>query len=258
MFGLKNYGGSCWLNACLQSILRIPEITSRYSTELETINSVDKSLYTISKTQGQDGLKDLFNAISETNSSVSGSKPAYEMLAGKSVGDTNEAFIYLCDKLSFLDTLCRYTIVEKIECKCGFEQEKNDSHIQFEIYPIKDSTLTSCITQVVSPEVLDSWKCDKCSERGQATKRMIMKTFPTCLVFKIFSEDNSVVTPQNLVINSNKYELASISCWNGGHWWAYSKLDTWALYDDTRVHELKKEEIPSSRQAKMLIYYRTI
>lgn len=258
MFGLQNYGGSCWLNACLQSFLRLPEIQSRY-TNLDSdmaINSVDKSLSKIWKSKGSEGLKELFDAIAETNQSVSGSKPAYEMLAGQNIGDTNEAFVYFCDKLPFLDLLCRYDIIEKIECKCGFKQEIKDSHVQFQIYAQEKSTLTSCISDVVKSETLDSWKCDKCLIRGDAQKRIIMKTFPKYFVFKIFSETD-VIFSQNLVINSHKYNLLSISSWNGGHWWAYSKTDNWVLYDDTRIKELNKNELPSSRQAKMLIYYRT-
>jgi ubiquitin C-terminal hydrolase len=257
MFGLNNYGGSCWLNACLQSILRLPEIKERYNTVEtdKTLNSVDKSLSKIWKSKGSDGLKDLFNAISETNVSESGSKPAYEMLAGKSVGDSNEAFVYLCDKLPFLDLLCRYTFVERLECSCGFQQERPDSHVQFQLYPSKDTSLIQCISDVVKKETLDSWKCDKCSQRGSATKEIVMKSFPKILTFKIVS-DKKVTHSDILVINSHRYQLLGITSFNGGHWWAFAKDPSWVLYDDTRVRELQSNEVPSSQNAKMLIYYR--
>jgi ubiquitin C-terminal hydrolase len=257
MFGLRNYGGSCWLNACLQTVLRIPEIKERYSTidpEM-TINSVDKSLSRIWKTSGQEGLKELFDAISESNTSESGSKPAYEMLAGKSIGDSNEAFVYLCDKLPFLDLLCRYNFVEKLECSCGFQQERPDSHIQFQLYPSKSMPLTDCILDVVKKETLDSWKCDKCSQRGQATKEIVMKTFPKVLTFKLFSEQG-VVYPTNLMINSHKYQICGITSFNGAHWWAFARDSSWTLYDDTTVRQLRRNEVPAGQNAKMLIYYR--
>jgi ubiquitin C-terminal hydrolase len=257
MFGLNNYGGSCWLNACIQSLLRLPEVKSRYtSVETDmTLNSVDKSLSKIWKSSGKDGLKDLFDAISETNKSESGSKPAYEMLAGKSVGDSNEAFVYLCDKLPFLDLLCRYNFVERLECQCGFQQERADSHVQFQLYPSKDSSLIQCISDVVKKETLDSWKCDKCSERGKATKEIVMKTFPKVLTFKLFSNEK-VTYSDILVINSHRYQLHGITAFNGGHWWAFARDPSWVLYDDTRVRQLQRNEVPSSQNAKMLIYYR--
>lgn len=253
MFGLKNYGGSCWLNACLQAILRIPDIKQRYDTLEEPLNSVDKSLQKLWKSGGQEGLKELFDSIHESNTSHTGNS-AYEMLAGKNVGDSNEAFIYFCDKLPFLDTLCRYTFIEKIVCPCGFQQERQDSHIQFQLYPSQKNTqITTCISDVVKPEILDSWKCDKCSERGKAHKQIIIKTFPKIFVFKLLS---GVIFANMLIINSNKYQLKSIVSFNGGHWWAYSKNEVWTLLDDTNVRQLRPNESPSSSTIKMFIYYR--
>jgi len=250
MFGLRNYGGSCWINACLQGILRLPPIKERYSGDIEPINSVDKSLQKIWKTQGQEGLKELFDAISEKKDA------AYEMLAGKSIGDSNEAFIYLCDKLTFLDKLCRYEILEKINCKCGFQQERQDSLIQFELYPSsKNIPLTNCISDVVKPETLESWKCDKCSERGHATRQISMKSFPKILTFKLLS-DNPILYTNVLVIISHRYQLYSVVSFNGGHWWAFSKDTSWVMLDDTRVRQLRPNEVPSSQYTKMLIYYR--
>ena len=257
MFGLKNYGGSCWVNACLQSLLRLPEVKERYSSidSESTINSVDKSLSKIWKSSGSDGLKDLFDAISESNTSESGGKPAYEMLAGKSIGDSNEAFVYLCDKLPFLDALCRYTFVERLECPCGFQQERPDSHIQFQLYPPNPMSLTDCILDVVKKETLDSWKCDKCSERGSATKEFVMKTFPKIFTFKIIS-DEKVTFSDVLVINSYRYQLRGVTSFNGGHWWAFARDPSWVLYNDTSVRQLRPNETPSGQNAKMLIYYR--
>jgi ubiquitin C-terminal hydrolase len=248
MFGLQNHGGSCWLNACLQSIFRLPEIKSRYSGELVPINSIDESLHKIWTTKGE-GLKELFAAINTD------ANPAYEMLAGRSIGDSNEALLFLCDKLPFLDELCRYHIVEKIECKCGFTQERKDSHIQFELYPTRNSVLTECISNVVKSEILDTWKCDQCSERGSASKHVLMKSFPKYFVFKLIGSAK-VQYSTILVINSNRYQLMSVTAFNGSHWWAYSKDEQWAMYDDSRVRQLRSNEYPTSSTAKMLIYYR--
>ena len=63
MFGLNNFAGSCWVNACLQGIFRLPEIIDRYTREThDKKNVVDESLNKIWNSKGQDGLKDFFLA----------------------------------------------------------------------------------------------------------------------------------------------------------------------------------------------------
>jgi hypothetical protein len=61
MFGLNNFAGSCWVNACLQGIFRIPEVINRYTREIhDKDNVVDVSLNKIWNSHGKDGLKDFF------------------------------------------------------------------------------------------------------------------------------------------------------------------------------------------------------
>lgn len=250
MFGLRNYGGSCWLNSCLQTLFRIPEVSQRYSEGSEE-SEVDKSLTKIWKSNGQDGLKDLFDAINNSKDN------AYEMLAGKSVGDANEALIYLCDKLPFLEKLCKFNVNEIIECECGYNRVIEDTQIQFQIYPKQRSSLTQSILDKVSPEKLDGWKCDKCSERGKAITKLVMKNFPKVLVFKLLS-NIPINLSQTLVINSNKYELLSCALFNGGHWWACGKPlgQPWIIFNDTHIQQLHMNQQPQISQSKMLIYYR--
>ena len=57
-FGLRNQRGSCWVNATLQAIFRIPDVQTRYTAEaaLET-SPVDVSLQEIWSSRGEEGLK---------------------------------------------------------------------------------------------------------------------------------------------------------------------------------------------------------
>ena len=64
MFGLQNFKGSCWVNACIQGIFRIPEVQTRYSEGIfEQGNVLDECLCKIWKTQGQEGIKEFFQSV---------------------------------------------------------------------------------------------------------------------------------------------------------------------------------------------------
>jgi hypothetical protein len=58
MFGLQNFRGSCWVNACLQAVFRIPEVQDRYTNgKHDTSNVLDEALYKIWSSKGELGLK---------------------------------------------------------------------------------------------------------------------------------------------------------------------------------------------------------
>jgi len=243
MFGLNNYGGSCWVNACLQGIFRIPELIARYNGSEEPANPLDNSLLTIWRTKGTEGLKDLFDAIRTE-----------KMPAGHGIGDSNEAPVYICDKLPLMEKLCSFKVTEKVECSCGFSNLKEDTQIQFSLFPSGRTTLTQTIFNAVKEEVLDSWKCDKCESRGTAKKSFFMSSFPKVLIFKFLSE-SLISFPVEIVINSYRYHLLSILYFNGGHWWTTARNidEEWVTYNDNGV---SRQKIPSSKYSNMLIYYR--
>ena len=107
MFGLQNFKGSCWVNSCIQGIFRIPEVQTRYDKEEhDSSNILDSSLYKVWSSKGQNGLKDFFESVKMDT-----------LPAGRDIGDSHELLMYLCDKLPFLDTLCRFKIADSIVCK---------------------------------------------------------------------------------------------------------------------------------------------
>jgi ubiquitin C-terminal hydrolase len=198
MFGLNNFSGSCWVNACLQGIFRLPEVIDRYTREShDRDNVVDVSLNKIWNSQGKEGLKDFFLAARTAT-----------MPAGNDIGDSNELLIHLCDKLPFLDELCRFKTAEQIKCPCGFSQIREDTATEYELHPAARNTpITDCIAKAVQPESLDGWKCDKCSEVGKATKQSLIGSFPKVMVFRVTSQNSSLQYSSVLVINSKKYYL---------------------------------------------------
>ena len=251
MFGLHNYSGSCWVNACLQGIFRIPEVIDRYTKEThDPQNPVDASLNTIWNSQGRSGLKEFFNSARTAT-----------MPAGQGIGDSNELLVYLCDKLPYLDELCRFKIAETMNCACGFSQITNDSIIEFNLHPSKRQTpINECILAEVTPEKLDDWKCDKCKEKGGATRQKLIGTFPKVMIFQVATPDTSVQYSSQLVMNSKKYHLLSVISHTGGHWFAHSREmppgKPWFTLDDTRVRQHSPNEFPMSEMMKVLIYYR--
>jgi ubiquitin C-terminal hydrolase len=251
MFGLHNYRGSCWVNACLQAFFRIPEVQSRYSQQsLSYINQIDTTLHTIYKSKGEDGLKDFFECVrTET------------MPAGQGIGDSNELFLYLCDKLPFLDELCRFKIADTIECNgCNVKEVKEDSVTEFSLSSTgKFVPISQCITERVRPERIDGWKCDKCTHVG-CTKQQLIGSFPKIMIFNLVTPEQSVNYSSVLVLNSRKYALSSVVCYNGSHWWTRARDmppgSDWNTLDDTHVINHGPDKFPVSNMMRILIYYR--
>ena len=251
MFPLNNYAGSCWVNACLQGFYRLPEVIDRYTLEThDKENSVDSSLNTIWNSKGREGLKDFFVAARTAT-----------MPAGQGIGDSNELLVYLCDKLPFLDSLCRFKTALEIKCPCGYRDLKEDSCIEYDLHPPNMNTpITQCITSTVQPEVLEGWKCDKCSEVGKATKQSLIGSFPKVMIFRVTSQNSSLEYSSVLVMNTKKYYLLSVISHTGGHWFTYAREmppgKPWYTLDDTRIREHNEKEFPMSQMTKLLIYYR--
>jgi ubiquitin C-terminal hydrolase len=251
MFGLQNFRGSCWVNACLQAFFRIPDIQNRYNKkEVDYVNEIDKCLHTIYKSNGEDGLKHFFDSVrTET------------MPAGQGIGDSNELFVYLCDKLPFLDELCRFKIANTIQCNhCKDKQIKEDSVIEFTLSSTgKFIPISECIGKAVQPQTIDAWKCEKCNETGCTTQQLI-GTFPNVMTFHMVTPETSINYSSLLVLNSKKYALSSVICYSGSHWFTRARDmppgSPWYTLDDTRLMDHGPDKFPVSNMMRILIYYR--
>lgn len=249
MFGLRNFSGSCWVNACLQSLLRIPEVQERYTDETyDKDNPIDVALFKIWSTKG-DGLKDFFDSV-KTDA----------MPAGSNIGDSHELFVYLCDKLPFLDKLCRFKIADCIQCsKCQKKQMKEDMVTEFSLS--SDGTrvpISTCIMNTVMPHEIPDWKCEDCKGSG-CTKQQLIGSFPQVMVFHMVSTNASVDYSSILSLNKIQYALLAVCCYNGSHWWTYGRDkagSSWFTLDDGRVEEHGPKEFPLTAKMRLLIYYR--
>ena len=249
MFGLRNFSGSCWVNACLQSVFRIPEIQKRYTEpDFAPVNEIDEAMYTLWNKKGE-GLPRFFEVIRTDM-----------MPAGTSIGDSHELFVYLCDKLPFLDELCRFKIADSITCNsCRHQQLKQDLVTEFSLSSTGNRVpISDCIMNTVTPHVITDWKCDECKASG-CTKQQLIGSFPKVMVFHMVTTDASVDYSSILSLNKNKYALLSVCCYNGSHWWTYGRDavgSSWFTLDDGRVDEHGPKEFPLSGKMRLLFYYR--
>jgi ubiquitin C-terminal hydrolase len=251
MFGLHNYRGSCWVNTCIQAVFRIPEVQERYNTDaFDKGNIIDECLCKIWKTKGEDGLKQLFDAVRTE-----------VMPAGNGIGDSHELLQYLCDKLPFLDSLMRFKIADSIQCiNCDAKEVREDSVIEFPISSDnKNRPMIECITDAVKENIINEWKCDKCGKQG-CKKQQLIGSFPKVMVFHMIPTNGSVDYSSILALNKRQYALVSVSCYSNMHWWGYGRDmppgSSWFTINDTQLQEHGPKQFPISNKMRLLIYYR--
>ena len=120
MFGLRNKNGSCWINAALQAVFRIPELQTRFSEgEEDNKNPVETTLAEIWGSKGDEGLRDFYESVRTTH-----------MPAGEGIGDSHELIEFLCDRIPFLDTtrMSVEEIATRIMMEKGIQGRKRRSH----------------------------------------------------------------------------------------------------------------------------------
>lgn len=256
MFGLKNFRGSCWVNAALQGIFRIPEVQHRYQNKLaDSANTLDVCLEEVWQTKGEDqSLRRLFECLNASG-----------LDAGRDIGDSLELINHFCDKLPFLDKLMRFTMTYSSKCNnpsCDYKKTDTQSMIDFLLTPSKaDMKISAVIGEMVTPEVNSEHRCEKCGEKG-FTKRTMVNNFPDELVFHMPTLDTSVHYTPSLVVNGIKYALSAIVCYNGAHWWTIgrdmppSEFNSWHTLNDTHVEKHSATQYPLSGYMRLLMYYR--
>ena len=253
MFGLKNNGGSCWVNACLQCVMRVPEVQDRYSNQKQDQeNPLDQALSLIWTSKGTSGLEDLYRSVHTRLTP-----------AGRGIGDSHELLVKLCDKLPYFEELCRFKIADSIQCKnCDFKSLKEDSVTEYSLSADKlKMSIASCIMKSVTPTTIDEWKCEKCEKKG-CVKQQLIGTFPKLMVFHMVSTNftTSVEYSSILSLNKHQYALIGVCCFNGGHWWSYGRNmppgSDWYTLNDGQVQQHGPKQFPLSERMRILFYYR--
>jgi ubiquitin C-terminal hydrolase len=250
-FGLANHGGSCWVNATLQAIFRIPQAQERYdNVNSDVSNPIDMALQKIWATHGSGGLQELFESIRTP-----------DMPAGIGMGDSHELLVAMCDKLPWLNQLLRFGFGTKLECKhCDYSNLEKQSVLEFPILSShRSKTLSDCIQFSVDIFENDSWKCESCKNVG-CRQRHLLESVPEILVFHRLEIKKDFTYPSILVLNRNEFALFAVVCFEGNHWWTIGRDlppgKHWESFDDSRVRKHNSNHFPVATSMRMLFYAR--
>jgi ubiquitin C-terminal hydrolase len=250
-FGLRNQRGSCWVNAALQAVFRIPDLQQRFQDEKhDTTNPVEVCLHSIWSSSGATGLKDLYAVVNTTL-----------MPAGEGIGDSHELLEFLCDKVPMLDKLFRFSVENRLKCNnCSYTDGKRESMIEFPIVPSKPKeTVVDAIVAAAQPHAIPDWTCEKCKGKG-CTKQFLLAGFPKILAFHVTSLRSTVTYSSILSLNKIEYALFAVVCYDGGHWWTYGRDmppgKSWVTYNDEHVRSHGPQQFPMADTMRLLMYYR--
>jgi ubiquitin C-terminal hydrolase len=249
MFGLRNKNGSCWINAALQAVFRIPDLQDRFNENKEdSSNPTEMCLSELWGSKGEEGLNAFYTCVRTTH-----------MPAGVGIGDSHELIEFLSDKIPFLDKLFRFRIVNKIQCSnCPYTDTRPDSLTEFSIAPsARKQTVSEAIGEAVRPLVIPDWTCEKCSKKG-CTKQMLLAEFPKVMMFHQTTVGTTASYTPTLVVNKQRYALLAVVCFTGGHWFTWGRTigQPWTRLDDDTVRVQEGNFFPHADTMRLLVYYR--
>jgi ubiquitin C-terminal hydrolase len=111
----------------------------------------------------------------------------------------------------------------------------------------------------VEPYPIQEWECETCKNKG-GIRQQLIGSFPDYMMFHLPISQTTVDYSSILVLNSKRYALMSVICFNGGHWWTYARNmppgSSWYMLDDTNVSDHGPKQFPISGSMRVLIYYR--
>ena len=251
MFGLVNRNGSCWVNATLQALFRIPQLKDRYGNLNAEDTPVDLTLQRVYTSEGKMGLEQFYDAIRSP-----------DIPAGQGIGDSHELLMHLCDKLPWLDKLFRFEFGTRITClHCDYSNLVRESVLEFPLASSsRQQSIADAIEQAVQPFRDMQWVCEACKEPG-CIQQHLLGTAPELLVFHRRNLQHSIEYSSILVLNRIRYALFAVVCFNGGHWWTYGRDlppgRPWYTLNDTHVVQHDPKHFPLASTMRLLFYARS-
>lgn len=250
IFGINNYGCTCYINTTLQCLFNDVYFMKCLSRE----TPIQSALMTIFESK---------------NPNISSFLKMLNQKFGKNMfiysqNDMHEFFLLLLDLLENESKQSTKPFIgktiSKIKCSCANECCNKEKFICINI-DIKSNTksFVNAIDDYFKDNI-PSWTCDKCNLTHKDIvkwSRVVRYPLTIPIVIKRFNAyGNKITHPIDFVETfylhgSEKYELKSIGCHTGcsrsGHYYAYvkNKMD-WFIVDDETIrqsNDIKKEDV---------------
>lgn len=259
--GLSNIGNTCFINSSLQILFNCNNLVSfMLESKFENINLI----------KYQRTFFDYFNTNTETLGPVillNRYKTINNKYFGNSQEDSHEYLTFIIDDLyelsknEYQDVIKKFfdiSLETRITCsECNYCTSSKFSEKILSLSITNKSTLNECLDDFLNHEILDTWKCDKCSVKN-AIKQIHIIDVPTYLIIGLkrfefnnnrFEKNISTIEILNeLSIHNTNYELKGIifhfGNQNYGHYMAaINKLDKWIFIDDTNINVIEWSNI---------------
>jgi ubiquitin carboxyl-terminal hydrolase 8 len=166
--------------------------------------------------------------------------------------------------------------------KCDYNTVNFDPFMVLSLeIPQGSSTLYECLDSYTKKTTLDcdnSWVCDKCKQKVQPEKKLILWKSSDVLIIQLkrysirSKKDNFIHFPLNLTLDpylidyqckGKQYRLSGICIQSGslggGHYYAMchnEKDNKWREYNDTHVREIDESEL--LKQKPYCLFYRRV
>lgn len=280
--GLINYGNSCWMNATLQILIRLPNFIDNAH-----IGDVSQAFLNLKKELKQDGrairpnvFKDVLHQISDYFS-VQDQHDAYEFLLllldsirneqeGISKGLNSKTIETVENSLNTqTDSIFAFITKTIMKCQnCGYQQfifERVAVLSLFIPFGCGNATLENCIQLYFSESALNEKECSHCHEKCEYsyTPTLIEDHMPDIMIihlarFRIgkngyIKNNSNVECPMVLDFEETsgidaKYNLLGFVIHTGsltsGHYTAVFRIkNSFYLFDDEDVFAVKEEKV---------------
>lgn len=297
VIGIKNVENTCYMNSIIQCIAHSPTLL-QYFLELCPLNGV-ASNETRLINQFYLLLKNMVSSEHTSPINSNAFKRSLELVHsgfnGNHHQDAGEFLMIILDcvhtqltkynqsQLSSFEDICYVTQKNEVICDgCERISKSNETflYISFDLPKNNQPTsITNCLDKWVSPETIEGYSCNTCTQRQSATRTYSFHTLPSTLMIQIkrFQQNernqaekllNDVTYSEDLILTKwdgsksiyVKYELTGVVCHSGtldgGHYVSHCKLahtSTWYMFNDD--HCVQETPIVYDTKGVYILFY---